>query len=228
MSDIIRNYTLMQKKITDYALKYSRDPKSINLLAVAKQQPVEKIECLMQMGHRLFGENRVQEAKTKWLDLKKKYPDTILHFIGPLQTNKISDAVALFDVIESIDRLKLAEKLFHEEQKQKKTLRYFVQVNIGHEPQKSGVLPEKCDELIVNLRRLFPLIVDGVMCIPPVDEDPTEYFLELVDIAKRNNLKNISMGMSNDYEKAIAVGATIIRIGRAIFHNQTINISDKT
>jgi pyridoxal phosphate enzyme (YggS family) len=213
------NYNIIQKNVCNFAIKYSKDPKSCEILVVTKQQPISKIECLIHMGHRLFGESRVQEAKAKWQDLKKKYPNIILHLIGPLQTNKISDAIALFDVIQTVDRIELAEKLSKRQKTQNKYLRYYVQVNIGRESQKFGVLPNECDKLITESRQLFDLQVDGIMCIPPINQDPTEYFLEMLYLARRNKVKNISMGMSNDYEQAIACGATMVRIGRAIFQD---------
>lgn len=189
---------------------------NVNLVAVSKTKPAEEITPLLNAGHRLFGENRVQEAVSKWPALKEAYPDATLHLIGPLQTNKIKEAVALFDVIETVDRLKLAEKLADEIAKTGKKLPCFVQVNTGAEDQKAGILPQEADTFIAQCRDLGLNIV-GLMCIPPFDDEPSPHFALLCKIAERNQLEKLSMGMSADFETAIALGATHVRVGTALF-----------
>jgi hypothetical protein len=187
------------------------------LVAVSKTHGPAMIEVALDAGQRVFGENRVQEAMAKWPALKEAYPDVVLHLIGPLQTNKVPEAVALFDVIETVDREKLARKLAAEMDKTGRRLPCFIQVNTGEEPQKAGVHPVEADAFIARCRDDFKLPVEGLMCIPPVDDDPAPHFALLAAIAKRNGLENLSMGMSGDYEIAIAMGATHVRVGTAIF-----------
>ena len=180
-------------------------------------QPVEKVEAALAEGQRVFGENRVQEAQGKWPALKARYPDVTLHLIGPLQTNKAADAIALFDVIETVDRPKLARVLAAEMKKQGRVLDCFVQVNTGEEDQKAGVLPSEADAFIEACRDEHGLKVVGLMCIPPADEEPALHFALLREIARRHGLEKLSMGMSGDYETAIEFGATHVRVGTAIF-----------
>ena len=195
-----------------------RPPGQASLVAVGKVQPVEKmVEAALAEGQRIFGENRVQEAQGKWPELKARYPDVILHLIGPLQTNKAADAIALFDVIETVDRPKLARVLAAEMKKQGRVLDCFVQVNTGEEDQKAGVLPGDADAFIKLCRDENGLNVVGLMCIPPVDDEPSLHFALLREIALRHQLEKLSMGMSGDYEVAVAFGATHVRVGTAIF-----------
>lgn len=189
----------------------------VTLVAVGKVQPVQKVEAALADGQRIFGENRVQEAQGKWPDLKARYPDVTLHLIGPLQTNKAADAIALFDVIETVDRPKLARVLAAEMKKQGRMLECFVQVNTGEEDQKAGVLPSDADAFIEACKNEHGLNVVGLMCIPPADDEPALHFALLREIARRHGLEKLSMGMSGDYEIAIEFGATHVRVGTAIF-----------
>ncbi|MBT3536349.1 MAG: YggS family pyridoxal phosphate-dependent enzyme, partial [Rhodospirillaceae bacterium] len=182
-----------------------------------KTQPATAIEPAIQAGQRIFGENRVQEAQGKWPDLKAAHGDVRLHLIGPLQTNKVRDAVALFDVIETVDRPKLARALAREMEKQDRKLGCFIQVNTGEEPQKAGIMPEETDAFVTLVRDELGLNLRGLMCIPPVEEDCSLHFALLRQIARRNGLSELSMGMSADYEVAIQFGATLVRVGTAIF-----------
>lgn len=193
-----------------------RAPDSVVLTTVTKTQPPEAIDAILAAGQRVFGENRVQEARARWAERRAATPDLELRLIGPLQTNKAADAVALFDVIETLDRPKLAEVLAAAGAKAGKTPRVLVQVNTGAEPQKAGVLPGDADALIAQARALG-LRVEGLMCIPPADEEPDSHFALLGEIARRNGLAVLSMGMSGDYETAIRFGATHVRVGSALF-----------
>ena len=194
-----------------------RSAGSVKLVIVSKTFPPEAIEPLLEAGERVFGENRVQEAAEKWPALKARYPGVELHLIGGLQSNKVHDALALFDVVHSLDRESLAKELSKEAAKGAVLPRLRVQVNIGEEPQKGGVLPLAVDEFLKACREDYRLVVEGLMCIPPVDEAPGPHFALLRKIAGRNGLAQLSMGMSADYETAIAFGATEIRVGSAIF-----------
>ena len=187
------------------------------LVAVSKRQPDDRIEAALVAGHRVFGENRVQEAQERWAERRGLYPDLKLHLIGPLQTNKAADAVALFDVIEVVDRPKLARSLSTEMARQGRHLPCYVQVNTGEEDQKSGILPDEADSFIGFCREECGLDIAGLMCIPPVDEEPAMHFALLRTIAERNGLPGLSMGMSGDYEEAVRFGATSVRVGSAIF-----------
>jgi len=202
------------------AEKHTREIASVNLIAVSKTFAASDIVPVLNAGHRNFGENRVQEALTKWPDLKPRQPDVKLHLIGPLQTNKVRDAVRLFDVIHTIDRLKLARAIAGETATQARDLELFVQVNTGEEIQKSGVLPQELDALLRDISPLGLNIV-GLMCIPPMDDDPSSHFALLNTLATRNGLARLSMGMSHDFEIAIGCGATDIRVGSAIFGPRT-------
>ncbi|HEX2652347.1 MAG TPA: YggS family pyridoxal phosphate-dependent enzyme [Xanthobacteraceae bacterium] len=198
--------------------EFGRDPSSVELIAVSKTFPPEAIEPVIDAGQRVFGENRVQEAKAKWPLLKARQPGLRLHLIGPLQSNKVKDALSLFDAIHSVDRPSLCEALAKEIGKSgDKPPQLFVQVNTGAEPQKAGVLPEDADAFLAHCRIQHGLMVDGLMCIPPVEEAPAPHFALLGQIAARNGLKLLSMGMSADFRIAIQFGATHVRVGSAIF-----------
>jgi pyridoxal phosphate enzyme (YggS family) len=207
----------VKARIATAARAASRDPAAVTLVAVSKTHGAERVDELLRAGHRVFGENRVQEAQAKFPDLKKRYPDLELHLIGPLQTNKARDAVALFDVIESVDRPKLAAELAREMTKQGRRPACFVQVNTGEEEQKAGVVPGEADAFIKVCIEEHKLPIVGVMCIPPADEEPALHFALLAKIAARNGLGQISMGMSADYETAVRFGATHVRVGSALF-----------
>ena len=194
-----------------------RDPAAVTLIAVAKTFGADAIEPVIEAGHTAFGENRVQEAKAKWPALTKKHPGLELHMIGPLQSNKAKEAVALFDAIHSIDRPSLCEALAKEIAKSDRRPLLFVEINTGAEPQKAGVLPQDADGFLARCRDAYGLSIDGLMCIPPFDEAPAPHFALTAKIAARNGLKLLSMGMSADYPVAIAMGATHVRVGTAIF-----------
>lgn len=193
-----------------------RDPAEVSLVAVSKQQPDERIEAALAAGQRIFGENRVQEAAERWAARRSRLPDLELHLIGPLQTNKARDAVALFDVIETLDRPKLVEALAVSCQALAKRPRFLVQVNTGAEPQKAGVLPEALPALLACCAA-NGLAIEGLMAIPPQEEDPALHFALLADMAKRHGLGTLSMGMSEDFEVAVRFGATHVRIGSGVF-----------
>jgi pyridoxal phosphate enzyme (YggS family) len=208
---------LVRQEIVLAAEAAGRDAAAVTLVAVTKTVPEAVIEEAIRAGQRCFGENRVQEAHAKWPALKERHPDIELHLIGPLQSNKVREAVALFDVIESLDRPKLARALAEEMARTGKRPRFFVQVNTGEEPQKAGVPPGEVDAFIALCRDTFGLAVDGLMCIPPFDEEPAMHFALLAKIGERLGLKELSMGMSGDFARAIAFGATYVRVGTAIF-----------
>jgi len=210
------NLASVRSQIARAAQAAGRDPGAVGLVAVSKTFGPDVIRLALDAGHRVFGENRVQEAETKWPALKAAYPDVVLHLIGPLQTNKVKNAVALFDVIETVDRDKLVTALAKEIDKQGRGPEVFVQVNTGEEEQKAGVAPDDTDAL-VETARAAGLDVVGLMCIPPFDEEPSLHFALLRQIAERNGLARLSMGMSGDFPVAIAFGATQVRIGSAIF-----------
>ncbi|HBR69328.1 MAG TPA: YggS family pyridoxal phosphate-dependent enzyme [Rhodospirillaceae bacterium] len=214
---IAENIARIHQQIKKAAQGAGREVLSVQLVAVSKMQPPEKIRAALDAGQRLFGENRVQEAQAHWAALKGEYPDIKLHLIGPLQTNKVKEAVALFDMIETLDREKLAIALSKEIKKQNKNLPCLVQVNTGEEVQKAGIIPAALPGFLDFCRRECALDIRGLMCIPPVDEPPALHFAFLAKLAKENNLKELSMGMSGDFEKAIPLGATFIRIGTGIF-----------
>lgn len=215
---IAENIAEICARIAEAARFVHRRPESVTLVAVSKVQPDDRIEAALAAGQRVFGENRVQEAQQHWTERRAQHPDLTLHLIGPLQTNKVRDAVRLFDVIETIDRPKLAAALAEEQEKQGRRLRYFIQVNTGAEPQKAGVLPG--DELEALYRQCtdeLGLDIAGLMCIPPVDEPAALHFALLADWAKRLGVNDLSMGMSSDYELAVRMGATHVRVGSALF-----------
>jgi len=194
-----------------------RDRSSVTLIAVSKTFDAAALAPVMAAGQRVFGENRVQEAKAKWPGLMSAYPDIALHLIGPLQSNKAREAVALFDAIHSVDRPSICEALAKEIDSQKRRPQLFVQLNTGEEPQKAGVAPAEADAFIASCREKYGLPISGLMCIPPVDDAPAPHFALTAKIAARNGLKNLSMGMSADFAVAIQSGATHVRVGSAIF-----------
>jgi len=207
----------IRDRIDRAAEKAGRDAASVHLIAVSKVQPLDRIEAVLDQGHRLYGENRVQEAAGKWPAFRERYPDVELHLIGPLQTNKVRQALGLFDAIHSVDRDKLARRLADGFAETGRPLPCFIQVNTGEEPQKAGCLPADAEAFIRTCRETYGLPVEGLMCIPPVDEEPSLHFALLAKIAARNGLAGLSMGMSADFESAIALGATHVRVGSAIF-----------
>jgi pyridoxal phosphate enzyme (YggS family) len=220
MNDISDNYqTILAEMSRCSKVKKTDITKSdrmLQLVAVSKEQPVDKIERLLEQGHRVFGENKVQEAYAKWPELRSCYADIELHLIGSLQSNKAREAVALFDVIETVDRPKIAHRLAEEMHKQHRPLPCYVQVNIGKEPQKSGVMPEDLDALLIYCKEVGLAIV-GLMCVPPHDEPPEAYFAQMQKLTEHYGFEKLSMGMSGDYPKAIQYGATHIRVGTALF-----------
>ena len=219
--DSVARLQSVRAAIARAARDLERDPASITLIAVSKTFPGEAIEPVLGAGQRVFGENYVQEAKAKWGPLRERYPDVELHLIGPLQSNKARDAVRLFDAIHTLDRASLAEALAKEIAKAadaaERRPRLLVQVNTGEEPQKGGVMPAEADAFIDACRVRWGLTVDGLMCIPPADEPPSPHFGLLYKIAVRHGLRTLSMGMSADFEAAIQLGATHVRVGSAIF-----------
>ncbi len=206
----------IRQRIAAAEKKAGRAPGSVKLIAVSKLQPLGRIEAVLEDGHRLFGENRVQEAAAKWPDFRDRFDGVELHLVGPLQTNKARQAMELFEVVHSLDRPKLANTLARLSDELGRCPELFIQVNTGEEPQKAGVVPDEADAFVAACRRLG-LPVGGLMCIPPIDEEPSLHFALLAKIAARTGLKGLSMGMSVDFESAIAQGATHVRIGSAIF-----------
>jgi hypothetical protein len=214
---IADNLAAIRSRIASACSAAMRDLESVTLVAVAKTQPAEAVAAAIAAGHRVFGENRVQEAQAKYPSLKARHPDLRLHLIGPLQTNKVKEAVALFDVIETIDRPRLAEALAKEMARQHRALDCFIEVNIGSEAQKAGIAPEAAADFIAECQSRWKLRIEGLMCIPPDGQDPVPFFMKLAEIAAHNGLKRLSMGMSADFEAAIGCGASHVRVGTAIF-----------
>jgi len=211
---------LIRSRIAEACKAAGRDPESVTLIAVSKVQPLERVVSVLDSGQRIFGENYVQEAAGKWPDLRTQFSGIALHMIGPLQTNKAKTAVDLFDAIHSLDRPSLLEKLANLAQSRGESPEIFIQINTGSEPQKAGIDPAEADDFIARTRaRDLPL--RGVMCIPPDGVDSTPHFRQLAEIAARNGLSGLSMGMSGDFPAAIAEGATHIRVGSAIFGART-------
>ncbi|MBK1634253.1 YggS family pyridoxal phosphate-dependent enzyme [Rhodovulum adriaticum] len=206
----------IRQKVARAEAEAGRAPGSVTLIAVSKVQPLDRVEAVLEQGHRIFGENKVQEAQGKWPDFKARFDGVELHLIGPLQSNKTRVAVDLFDAIHSVDRPKLARRLADHAQELGASPDIFIQVNTGEEPQKAGILPADADDFIAECRAM-DLPLRGLMCIPPVDETPSLHFALLAKIAERNGLSGLSMGMSADFEQAIALGATHVRVGSAIF-----------
>jgi pyridoxal phosphate enzyme (YggS family) len=221
-TEIPARLRLVQEEIALAAEAAGRKPSAVHLVAVSKTVPAAVIEEAIEAGQRLFGENRVQEAHSKWPALKALHPDLELHLIGPLQTNKVREAIALFDVIETLDRPKLARALAEEMERQGKRPRLFVQVNTGEEPQKAGVTPDETADFIALCRDTFNLKIDGLMCIPPFHEEPSLHFGLLAKLADELGIDELSMGMSGDFAKAIAFGATYVRVGTAIFGERVL------
>ncbi len=216
-TDVASRLAEVRASIARAARDVGRNPADVTLIAVCKTFPAEAILPALEAGQRVFGENYVQEAKAKWPRLREAFPDVRLHLIGPLQSNKAKDAVRLFDAIHTVDRESLVRELAKEVAKIGRSPRLFVQVNTGEEPQKGGVSPSEADGFIALCREGFGLPIEGLMCIPPVDEPPSPHFALLAKIAARNGLRELSMGMSADFEAAIQLGATYVRIGSAIF-----------
>ncbi|MBV5270469.1 MAG: YggS family pyridoxal phosphate-dependent enzyme [Afipia sp.] len=217
ISDSPSGLAVVEREIARACRDARRARASVTLIAVSKTFDADAIVPVIQAGQRVFGENRVQEAKAKWPALMNGYPDLSLHLIGPLQSNKAREAVALFDAIHSLDRASLCEALAKEIVKQDKRPQLFVQLNTGEEPQKAGIAPADADAFIASCRDVYGLQIAGLMCIPPVDDPPAPHFALTAKIAARNGLKFLSMGMSADFETAIQLGATHIRVGSAIF-----------
>ena len=208
---------LIKDTISDTAKDAGREPSDVTLVAVSKAQPDERVIAALDAGQRIFGENYVQPALARWPDLKQRYPDTRLHMIGPIQSRKAKDVVALFDMIETVDREKLARALAKEMVAQGRRPDCLIQVNTGEEPQKSGITPGDADGFVALCRDELDLPIKGMMCVPPVEDEPAMHFALLAKIAKRNGLQILSMGMSADFQVGIQFGATHVRVGSAIF-----------
>ncbi len=215
--DPASNLANVKAEIAEAAAAAGRSADEIHLVAVSKFHEADTILPVLEAGHRLFGENRVQEAETKWPALREQFPDVTLHLIGPLQSNKVKNAVATFDVIETVDRPKIARALAREFENSGRRLPCYIQVNTGEESQKAGISPEDVDAFVKECREDLDLAIQGLMCIPPMDEEAALHFALLSEIADRNGLAVKSMGMSADYDKAISLGATHVRVGTAIF-----------
>lgn len=211
----------VRREITAACRDAGRDPAAVELVAVSKTFPAAAIEPVLAAGQRVFGENRVQEARAKWPALKERHPDVTLHLIGPLQSNKARDAVQFFDCIHTVDRPSLCAALAKEIERAARAPTLLVEVNTGAEPQKAGVLPEDADAFLRACRDTYGLTIGGLMCIPPLDEPPAPHFALLAKIAARNGLPGLSMGMSADFITAIRFGATLVRVGSAIFGART-------
>lgn len=217
MNGIAARLESVRQEIARAARDNDRRPQEVTLVAISKTKPAEAVEAALAAGQCIFGENYVQEAKEKWPALRAAWPDVELHMVGPLQSNKAKDAVALFDVIESLDRESLAKELAREIARAGRAPRLYVQVNTGDEAQKGGVSPADADAFIARCRDVHGLAIEGLMCIPPAEDQPSPHFALLAKIAARNGLRVLSMGMSADYAAAIQLGATHVRVGTAIF-----------
>ncbi|MGF1461720.1 MAG: YggS family pyridoxal phosphate-dependent enzyme [Maricaulaceae bacterium] len=215
--DIAANRAAILRTIADNAKAADRDPQSVTLVAVSKRQPEARVEAALAAGQRVFGENRVQEAQDRWAFRRARINDLELRLVGGLQSNKAADAAALFDVIETVDRPKLAHALADAVQALGRAPRFYVQVNTGEEPQKSGVPPLEAEVFVRTVRDDYGLPVEGLMCIPPINETPATHFALLADLAERCGLDRLSMGMSGDYDRAVRFGATSVRVGSALF-----------
>ncbi len=219
MHEIIKNYSNIINQIDFFNKKFSKTSKSPKLVVVSKTFAMEKIKLVIQNGHKVFGENKVQEAHEKWRNMKEKNKEIELHLIGPLQSNKVKTALETFDIIQTIDREKVVKRIrdFIDSSQSKKNYEFFAQVNIGKESQKSGVEISEVSEFVKWCRNDMNLNLTGLMCIPPLNDEPSIYFSLLRNLCDKNNLENASMGMSGDYEKAIQFGATHLRIGSGVF-----------
>ena len=221
-NEVILRHGVVCETIKNSVRDAGRVINSVALCAVSKTFPAEAIAPVIDLGQKVFGENRVQEADGKWPALKANYPNIELHLLGPLQTNKARSAVALFDVIQTLDRHKLAQSLAKEMERADRRIPCYIQINTGEEPQKAGILPKDADVFIRACRETYQLAISGLMCIPPNDEEASPHFALLADIGVRNGLTGLSMGMSADYQLAIDFGATIVRVGSAIFGERTL------
>ena len=217
MTSAVEQLHAVKAKIAGAEREAKREPGAVTLVAVSKTFAAEDIRPVIKAGQRVFGENRVQEAQAKWPALREASPGLELHLIGPLQSNKAKEAVALFDVIETVDREKIAAELAKEMTRQGRTLKLYVQVNTGSEPQKAGIEPREAVAFVKRCRDGYGLAIEGLMCIPPADENPGPHFALLEKLAREAGVEKLSMGMSGDYETAIAFGATSVRVGSAIF-----------
>ena len=215
--DVAARLASVRAEIAVAAREAGRDPASVGLVAVSKSHDMHRIRPALLAGHRLFGENRVQEAVEKWPAPREEFADVVLHLIGPLQTNKVKQAVGLFDAIETVDRPKLAGALAREMARTGRRPACHIQVNTGGEEQKAGVSPDDADAFIAACRDEYGLPVVGLMCLPPIDDEPSPHFALLREIARRNGLVELSMGMTADFAVAIAFGATLVRVGTAVF-----------
>lgn len=225
MTDVVKNLKEIKKSLAAVPEKFNLGRVGYippHIIAVSKNHSKDKISVLLESGHRIFGENKVQEAYTKWPELKESYTDIELHLIGPLQSNKAKDAVRLFDVIHSIDREKIASAIAAEIKATGKSLQLYIQINTGEEEQKAGVMPKDADRFIKWCRDELHLPIKGLMCIPPVNEESAFHFALLKKIATRNGLEKLSMGMSSDFETAAGLGASYIRVGTAIFGERNV------
>ncbi len=225
MSDIVANLNKVKAVIANAEEEARRDKGSVTLVAVSKTFEAEDIRPALDAGQRVFGENRVQETQGKWPALREAYPGIELHLIGPLQSNKAADAVALFDVIETVDREKIAAALAAEIKKQGKSPKLYVQVNTGLEEQKAGIAPKETIAFVERCRNEHDLSIEGLMCIPPADENPGPHFALLEKLAREANVDKLSMGMSGDFETAVGFGATSVRVGSAIFGGRSYSPS---
>ena len=218
---VLKNINSIKEKVYNVSLESIdaklKKVKNIEIIAISKRQPLERLVAALDTGHKTFGENQVQEALNKWATLKKKYQNIELHLVGPLQSNKVKDAISIFDFIQTVDREKIAKALKTEESNLQKKISYMIQINTGEEPQKSGVMPDDADDFFKYCKEDLKLNIQGLMCIPPYGEDSSIHFAYLRKKNLEYKLPYLSMGMSEDYEKAITLGATHIRIGTAIF-----------
>jgi hypothetical protein len=217
MASAVEQFFAVRTRIAAAERDAGREAGAVTLVAVSKTFDADAIRPVIEAGQRVFGENRVQEAQAKWPALKQAFPDIELHLIGPLQSNKAKEAVALFDVVETVDREKIATELAREIARQGRTPRLYVQVNTGSEPQKAGIGPREAVAFVARCRAFHGLAIEGLMCIPPADENPGPHFALLEKLGREAGVDKLSMGMSGDYETAIAFGATSVRVGSAIF-----------
>ena len=216
MKEVIKNLEMVKNNITKSAEESGRDPRDIKLIIVTKKFTQDSIKPLLDIGHLTFGENRVKEALNKWPDLMDRYKDVELHMLGSLQSNKVKDALTIFSSIHTIDRAKLIERISKNSGDNDRLKELFIQLNLAKELRKNGMYPEQLPRLLKELQKDITFKIDGLMCIPPKDEEPSLYFALLRKLSEENKIRNLSMGMSRDYKKAIEFGATHIRVGEAI------------